>query len=235
MSKLPGSMSPFPAILDPSLASRPASTVLSAYVQYRRRTEIKKKRNRSFARDWGDTVIEHYYLCAESPGLVEGMQVITPIWKRRSASPRPRFRRRARTGRAFTMRPVLDSARCKAPIRRPGLADWARRPGNGLTGASGANAAGEIIRGEFGCSAHPTSGGPLHPQRQRCRNRRRRTTRLKMSSNRRNALRGRPPEESATLYQRAQSSLLGGVPVNSMEKWAGTFPFSVGRLPRSHL
>jgi glutamate-1-semialdehyde 2,1-aminomutase len=29
---------------------------------------------------------------------------------------------------------------------------------------------------------------------------------------------------SAVLYQRAQSSLLGGVPMNWMKKWAGAFP-----------
>jgi glutamate-1-semialdehyde 2,1-aminomutase len=33
--------------------------------------------------------------------------------------------------------------------------------------------------------------------------------------------------QSAALYQRAQSSLLGGVPMNWMKKWAGTFPIFV--------
>src|SRR6202048_3544066 len=33
--------------------------------------------------------------------------------------------------------------------------------------------------------------------------------------------------QSAALYQRAQSSLLGGVPMNWMKKWAGDFPVFV--------
>jgi phytoene dehydrogenase-like protein len=45
----------------------------------------------------------------------------------------------------FTMRPVLDWARYKTPIRGLFLCSSATHPGNGLTGASGANAAREII------------------------------------------------------------------------------------------
>ncbi len=33
--------------------------------------------------------------------------------------------------------------------------------------------------------------------------------------------------KSAALYNRAQSSLLGGVPMNWMKKWAGAFPVFV--------
>jgi len=33
--------------------------------------------------------------------------------------------------------------------------------------------------------------------------------------------------KSAALYRRAQSSLLGGVPMNWMKKWAGAFPIFV--------
>ena len=45
----------------------------------------------------------------------------------------------------FTMRPVLDWARYKTPIRGLFLCGSGTHPGNGLTGASGANAAREII------------------------------------------------------------------------------------------
>jgi glutamate-1-semialdehyde 2,1-aminomutase len=39
---------------------------------------------------------------------------------------------------------------------------------------------------------------------------------------------------SAELYRRAQASLLGGVPMNWMKKWAGAFPLSVARAKGAH-
>src|SRR4030081_1782664 len=39
---------------------------------------------------------------------------------------------------------------------------------------------------------------------------------------------------SAALYQRAQSSLLGGVPMNWMKKWAGAFPVFVKSAKGAH-
>ncbi len=40
--------------------------------------------------------------------------------------------------------------------------------------------------------------------------------------------------KSAALYQRAQSSLLGGVPMNWMKKWAGAFPIFVKLANGAH-
>ena len=40
--------------------------------------------------------------------------------------------------------------------------------------------------------------------------------------------------QSAALYQRAQSSLLGGVPMNWMKKWAGPFPIFVRSAQGAH-
>src|SRR5258707_9561248 len=40
--------------------------------------------------------------------------------------------------------------------------------------------------------------------------------------------------KSAALYQRAQSSLLGGVPMNWMKKWAGAFPLFVQSAKGAH-
>jgi glutamate-1-semialdehyde 2,1-aminomutase len=40
--------------------------------------------------------------------------------------------------------------------------------------------------------------------------------------------------QSAALYQRAQSSLLGGVPMNWMKKWAGPFPLFVKSAQGAH-
>src|ERR1700724_1918281 len=39
---------------------------------------------------------------------------------------------------------------------------------------------------------------------------------------------------SAAFYQRAQSSLLGGVPMNWMKKWAGAFPIFVKSAKGAH-
>src|SRR6202451_3098292 len=39
---------------------------------------------------------------------------------------------------------------------------------------------------------------------------------------------------SAALYHRAQSSLLGGVPMNWMKKWAGPFPVFVKSAHGAH-
>src|SRR3981189_1922074 len=40
--------------------------------------------------------------------------------------------------------------------------------------------------------------------------------------------------KSAALYHRAQSSLLGGVPMNWMKKWAGAFPIFVQSANGAH-
>src|SRR5712664_2978845 len=40
--------------------------------------------------------------------------------------------------------------------------------------------------------------------------------------------------KSAALYTRAQSSLLGGVPMNWMKKWAGAFPIFVKSAEGAH-
>src|SRR5437879_12680025 len=41
--------------------------------------------------------------------------------------------------------------------------------------------------------------------------------------------------KSAALYNRAQSSLLGGVPMNWMKKWAGAFPVFVKSANLAHI
>ena len=46
----------------------------------------------------------------------------------------------------FTMRPLLDWAQYRTPIKGLYLCGSGTHPGNGLTGASGANAAREIVK-----------------------------------------------------------------------------------------
>ncbi|HEY2459705.1 MAG TPA: NAD(P)/FAD-dependent oxidoreductase [Candidatus Acidoferrum sp.] len=80
--------------------------------------------------------------------LVEGMQIITPydLESTYGFTGGHIFHGELALDQLFTMRPVLDWARHKTPIRGLFLCGSGTHPGNGLTGASGANAAREIIR-----------------------------------------------------------------------------------------
>jgi len=137
----------FPTILDPSLAPD-GKHVLSAYMQfapYKLREgnwDLRRK-------DLGDTVIKTLAIYApDLPGLVEGIQVITPkdLETSYGFTGGHIFHGELALDQLFTMRPVLDWARYKTPIRGLFLCGSGTHPGNGLTGASGANAAREIIR-----------------------------------------------------------------------------------------
>jgi phytoene dehydrogenase-like protein len=144
-----------PTILDPSFAPD-GQHVLSAYVQFapfrlvdRTAGAEKKEGNWDASRkDLGDTVIKTLTAYAPNlPGLVEGMQVITPkdLETSYGFTGGHIFHGELALDQLFTMRPVLDWARYKTPIRGLFLCGSGTHPGNGLTGASGANAAREII------------------------------------------------------------------------------------------
>src|SRR6266403_2097497 len=136
-----------PTILDPSLAPD-GKHVLSAYVQF---APYKLREGNWDARrhDLGHTVVETLAAYAPNlPGLVEGIQVITPkaLETCYGFTGGHIFHGELALDQLFTMRPVLDWARYKTPIRGLFLCGSGTHPGNGLTGASGANAAREIIR-----------------------------------------------------------------------------------------
>jgi phytoene dehydrogenase-like protein len=146
-SKAPWLDVAIPTILDPSLAPD-GKHVLSAYVQF---APFKLKEGNWDARrkDLGDTVIKTLATYAPNlPGLVEGIQVITPkdLETSYGFTGGHIFHGELALDQLFTMRPVLDWARYKTPIRGLFLCGSGTHPGNGLTGASGANAAREIIR-----------------------------------------------------------------------------------------
>ena len=135
-----------PTLLDPSLAPE-GKHVLSAYVQF---APFKLKEGNWNARrlQLGHSVAET--LSAYSPNLkdlIESMQVITPqdLETTYGFTGGHIFHGELALDQLFTMRPVLDWARYKTPIRGLFLCSSATHPGNGLTGASGANAAREII------------------------------------------------------------------------------------------
>ncbi len=155
-SKAPYLEVTIPTILDPSLAPD-GKHVLSAYVQFApfklvdRSAGAQKKEGNWDARrkDLGDTVIKTLATYAPNlPGLVEGIQVITPkdLETSYGFTGGHIFHGELALDQLFTMRPVLDWARYKTPIRGLFLCGSGTHPGNGLTGASGANAAREIIR-----------------------------------------------------------------------------------------
>jgi phytoene dehydrogenase-like protein len=96
----------------------------------------------------GDTVVKTLAQYAPNlPGLVESMQVITPedLEKTYGFTGGHIFHGELALDQLFTMRPVLDWARYKTPVRGLFMCSNGTHPGNGLTGASGANAAKEII------------------------------------------------------------------------------------------
>ena len=146
-SKAPWLDVTIPTILDPSLAPD-GKHVLSAYVQF---APYKLREGNWDARrkDLGDTVIKTLATYAPNlPGLVEGIQVITPkdLETSYGFTGGHIFHGELALDQLFTMRPILDWARYKTPIRGLFLCGSGTHPGNGLTGASGANAAREIIR-----------------------------------------------------------------------------------------
>lgn len=146
-SKAPWLDVTIPTILDPALAPD-GKHVLSAYVQF---APYKLREGNWDARrkDLGDTVIKTLATYAPNlPGLVEGIQIITPkdLETSYGFTGGHIFHGELALDQLFTMRPVLDWARYKTPIRGLFLCGSGTHPGNGLTGASGANAAREIIR-----------------------------------------------------------------------------------------
>src|SRR5215467_3702676 len=135
-----------PTILDSSLAPD-GQHVLSACVQFAP-YKLKEGNWDSRRRELGVTVIKTLAAYAPNlPSLVEGMQVITPADLETSYgfTGGHIFHGELALDQVFTMRPVLDWARYKTPIRGLFLCGSGTHPGNGLTGASGANAAREII------------------------------------------------------------------------------------------
>jgi phytoene dehydrogenase-like protein len=136
-----------PTILDPSLAPD-GKHVLSACVQF---APFKLKEGNWDTRryDLGHTVVKTLAAYAPNlPDLIEHMQVITPkdLETSYGFTGGHIFHGELALDQLFTMRPVLDWARYKTPIRGLFLCGSGTHPGNGLTGASGANAAREIIR-----------------------------------------------------------------------------------------
>ena len=135
-----------PTLLDPTLAPE-GKHVLSACVQFAP-FKLKEGNWTNRRRELGDTVIKTLSTYAPNlPSLIEAVQVITPqdLEVSYGFTGGHIFHGELALDQLFTMRPVLDWARYQTPIRNLFLCGSATHPGNGLTGASGANAAREII------------------------------------------------------------------------------------------
>jgi len=135
-----------PTLLDPSLAPE-GKHVLSAYFQF----APYSLRAGNWSDRRGELVnIVIKTLGAYSPNLantVEGAHVITPqdLESTYGFTGGHIFHGEIALDQIFTMRPILDWARYQTPVRGLFLCSNGTHPGNGLTGASGANAAKEII------------------------------------------------------------------------------------------
>ena len=135
-----------PTVLDPSLAPE-GKHVLSAYFQFAPYA-LKEGNWDSRRKDLLEITLKTLEIY--SPGirnLVEGSQVITPLDLEQSYGYTGGhiFHGELALDQIFTMRPVLDWARYQTPVKGLFLCGSGTHPGNGLTGASGANAVKEII------------------------------------------------------------------------------------------
>jgi len=146
ISKAPYLDVTIPTLLDPSLAPE-GKHVLSACFQfapYKLKTGTWQERRGELA----NTVIKT--LSAYMPNLlklVEAAHVVTPLDLETTYgfSGGHIFHGELALDQFFTMRPVLDWARYQTPVKSLFLCSNGTHPGDGLTGASGANAAKEII------------------------------------------------------------------------------------------
>ncbi len=136
-----------PSLTDPSLA--PAGLhVMSVYMQYAP-YKLKEANWREQRGALGDTVIKTIAQYApDLPGKILHSQVITPLDLEETygLTGGQIFHGELALDQIFTMRPMLDWARYRTPIENLYLCGSGTHPGTGLTGASGANAAREILK-----------------------------------------------------------------------------------------
>jgi phytoene dehydrogenase-like protein len=136
-----------PTLHDPSLA--PAGKhVMSIYMQYApfqlRNADWDSQRDAL-----GDVVVNTLAEYApDLPGKIEAREIITPkdLQQNYGLTGGHIFHGELALDQLFTMRPLLDWAQYRTPIKGLYLCGSGTHPGNGLTGGSGANASHEIIK-----------------------------------------------------------------------------------------
>ncbi|HEX3372449.1 MAG TPA: NAD(P)/FAD-dependent oxidoreductase [Candidatus Acidoferrales bacterium] len=136
-----------PSLTDPSVA--PAGQhVMSVYMQYAP-YKLKNGNWHDQRSALGDTVIKTIAQYApDLPGKILHTQVITPLDLEETygLTGGQIFHGELALDQIFTMRPMLDWARYRTPIENFYLCGSGTHPGTGFTGASGANAAREILK-----------------------------------------------------------------------------------------
>jgi phytoene dehydrogenase-like protein len=136
-----------PSIADPSLA--PAGKhVVSIYMQFAP-FELREGDWSSRRDQLGDAVVKTLAAYAPKlPDLILHRQVITPrdLDQTYGLSQGHIFHGEPALDQVFTMRPLLEWAQYRAPLRGLYLCGSGTHPGLGLTGHSGANAAREILK-----------------------------------------------------------------------------------------
>ena len=136
-----------PSITDPSLAPD-GKHVMSIYMQYAP-FKLKNAEWENLRVPLGDTVVKTLAQYAPNlPELILSHQIITPqdLENRFGLTGGHIFHGELALDQFFTMRPLLDWARYKTPIKNLFLCGSGTHPGAGLTGGSGANAAKEIAK-----------------------------------------------------------------------------------------
>jgi phytoene dehydrogenase-like protein len=136
-----------PTILDSSLAP-PGKHVMSIYMQfapYNLKNASWHEQRDSLA----DTIIKTLAAYApDLPAKILARQILTPLDLEQTygLSGGHAFHGELSLDQIFTMRPLLGWARYQTPVKGLYLCGNGTHPGNGLTGASGANAAREILK-----------------------------------------------------------------------------------------
>ncbi|HZM70983.1 MAG TPA: NAD(P)/FAD-dependent oxidoreductase [Candidatus Cryosericum sp.] len=138
-----------PTVLDPSLAPD-GRHVLSVHVQYAPYHLKEGTWDDARRKDLGDRVVRTLAAHApDLPGLIEGGQVITPkdLEETYGLTEGHLFHGEEALDQVFTMRPLLGWARYRTPVRGLYLCGAGTHPGGTVTGASGRNAAREVLTG----------------------------------------------------------------------------------------
>jgi len=136
-----------PTLLDPSLAPS-GKHVMSICAQFApfhlRQSDWSEQRDA--LRDAIIRALAQY--APDLPSTILAAQMITPadLESAFGLTGGHPFHGELALDQIFTMRPLLGWARCRTPLRGLYLCSSGTHPGNGITGASGANAAREILK-----------------------------------------------------------------------------------------
>ncbi|HKS81959.1 MAG TPA: NAD(P)/FAD-dependent oxidoreductase, partial [Candidatus Acidoferrales bacterium] len=148
-----------PSLADPSLApaGRHVMSIVMQYAPYKLRAASGSSGTGTHASAWSseaaaalrDTIIKTLAEYApDLPGKILAAQTLTPadLESEYGLTGGHPFHGELSLDQLFTMRPLLGWARYRTPVRNLYLCGSGTHPGNGLTGASGANSAREILR-----------------------------------------------------------------------------------------